>query len=81
MATIWDTRLGAAERDAAWRALLTLIAPRVEAWAHPVLRRCRLTGADEPRTVLVGVPVRLSGRSCRPTVASPTCPRAVRARR
>lgn len=47
---------------AAWRALLVDIAPRIEQWAQGsfVLRRCRLAGEDDARTVMVDVLERLA---------------------
>jgi hypothetical protein len=53
-----------AERDRAWQALLTAVAPHIERWAatSPALRRVGLTGEDEPRAVLVDVIERMSDR-------------------
>ncbi len=47
---------------AAWRALLIDVAPRIEDWARNsfVLRRCRLAGDDDARTVMVDVLERLA---------------------
>ena len=53
-----------ADRDRAWQALLTAVAPHIERWAatSPALRRVGLTGEDEPRAVLVDVIERMSDR-------------------
>jgi hypothetical protein len=64
---ICDRSLPQAERDKAWRAFLILIAPHVELWAarSQTLRRCKLTDADETRSVLVEViRPRTSSRRC-----------------
>ena len=61
---ICDRSLPTAETDKAWRAFLILIAPHVELWAarSQTLRRCKLTDADETRSVLVEVIRRLAAR-------------------
>jgi len=48
-------------RSAAWRSLMVLLAPHLEAWARSsrLLRRCRLTGDDDARAVMVAVFERL----------------------
>jgi DNA-directed RNA polymerase specialized sigma24 family protein len=62
VATICDRALAPADRDAAWRELLIDIAPHVEEWASRsrTLRRCKLTGEDDIRGVLVEVMRRLA---------------------
>jgi hypothetical protein len=47
----------AAERSAAWRQLLSVLAPHIEARAarSRVLRRCGLANEDDVRAILVGV--------------------------
>lgn len=61
---ICDRSLPQGETDKAWRAFLILIAPHVELWAarSHTLRRCKLTDADETRSVLVEVIRRLAAR-------------------
>jgi len=53
---------GGAGRAAAWRALMVLVAPHLEAWARGsrLLRRCRLAGDDDARAVMVAVFERLA---------------------
>ena len=53
---------GGEGRPAAWRGLMVLLAPHVEAWARSnrLLRRCRLTGDDDARAVMVAVFERLA---------------------
>jgi hypothetical protein len=52
---------GSASRTRAWQALITRVGPFIEDCAarSPLLRRCRLQGEDEPRTILVAVLERL----------------------
>jgi hypothetical protein len=59
-----DDRLGPAERAKAWKELLVALSPEIERMAakHHLLRRCGLTGEDEPRAILVAVIGRLSDR-------------------
>lgn len=47
----------------AWRALMVKIAPRIEGWArgNRLLKRCRLSGDDDARAVMVSVLERLAG--------------------
>ncbi|MFT3694417.1 MAG: hypothetical protein QM831_14820 [Kofleriaceae bacterium] len=71
---VWDSTVDQACRAlvekaiandvAAWRALLVKIAGPIEGWAkgNRVLRRCRLTGDDDSRAVLVAVLERLAAR-------------------
>ncbi len=56
-----DLAAAPAERDRAWRDLLTAISPHIERWASgsPLLRRCRLAEPDDARAVLVAVLGRL----------------------
>ena len=60
-----DGRVADDARNTAWRSLLVLVAPHIEAWAaqSAVLRRCGLGSEDEVRSVLVGVMTRMSARS------------------
>lgn len=53
-----------AERNRIWKQFLVLISPSLEAWSarHPLLRRCGLTGEDEPRAILLAVIHRLAAR-------------------
>ncbi|MBA3464643.1 MAG: hypothetical protein H0T46_32220 [Deltaproteobacteria bacterium] len=46
----------------AWRALMVKIAPRIEGWArgNRLLKRCRLSGDDDARAVMVTVLERLA---------------------
>lgn len=64
VALVCERTLPEAERGRAWRQLLVLIAPHVEAWATRarVLRRVGLTSEDEPREVLARVLGRLAER-------------------
>lgn len=52
---------GFASRTRAWQTLITRVGPFIEdcATRSPLLRRCRLQGEDEPRTILVAVLERL----------------------
>lgn len=49
-------------RAGAWRGLMVLLAPHLEAWARSnrLLRRCRLAGDDDARAVMVAVFERLA---------------------
>ncbi len=49
-------------RPGAWRGLMVLLAPHLEAWARAsrLLRRCRLAGDDDARAVMVAVFERLA---------------------
>ncbi|MBL8624610.1 MAG: hypothetical protein JNK64_25095 [Myxococcales bacterium] len=49
-------------RVGAWRGLMVLLAPHLEAWArgNRLLRRCRLAGDDDARAVMVAVFERLA---------------------
>jgi hypothetical protein len=62
---------------AAWRELLVVIAPEIEAWAarHPTLRRWGLAGQDDVRAVLVRVLERLAANH-RASLAEYTARRA-----
>jgi hypothetical protein len=62
VAVICDRARPPAERDAAWRALMIHVAPHIEEWARRsrILRRCKLTGEDDIRGVLVEVMRRLA---------------------
>ncbi|MBK9032857.1 MAG: hypothetical protein IPL61_16560 [Myxococcales bacterium] len=52
---------GGDARAGAWRGLMVLLAPHLEAWARSsrLLRRCRLAGDDDARAVMVAVFERL----------------------
>lgn len=49
-------------RAGAWRGLMVLLAPHLEAWArgNRLLRRCRLAGEDDARAVMVAAFERLT---------------------
>jgi DNA-directed RNA polymerase specialized sigma24 family protein len=59
---VCDRAAEAAARTAAWRELMVELSPHVEGWARRsrTLRRCRLAGDDDARTVLVDVLRRLA---------------------
>lgn len=59
-----DDRRAAPERAKAWKELLIALSPEIERIAsrHHLLRRCGLTGEDEPRAILVAVISRLADR-------------------
>lgn len=53
---------GGPNRLASWRDFMVLVAPHIEAWArgNRILRRCRLTGDDDARAVMVALLERLA---------------------
>ena len=55
-------RLLDARETETWRSLMVRIAPRLEGWArgNRLLRRCRLSGDDDARAVMVSVLERLA---------------------
>ncbi len=62
VATVCERGAPGGERDRAWRALLTRVGPRLEAWAagSPLLRQTGLDGEDDVRAVMVAAIERLA---------------------